>query len=122
MHGPRCKRKGKENGVRASSEESQEMSKTRPTHLLSHSPSLRRVCVVQVHMPVQVISQWIVFVSVCLSVCTCTCVTEARTEKLLYWEQKRRERKTGDLGSARVWNIVFFPHHPAPQILSKAEL
>lgn len=43
IHGSRCKRRMKENGVRATSEESQ----ARTTPLPSHSSSLRRVCIVQ---------------------------------------------------------------------------
>jgi hypothetical protein len=43
---------------------------------------------------------------------------EVRTEKLLYWDQKRRERKTGGPGSVRVWKVAFLPLYPTPQVLS----
>lgn len=67
MRGPRCKRKVKENGVRASSKKSQEMSKTRTTPF----PSLlllgnKKKCVLfGEHMPVQAIT-WLLCVHVCV--------------------------------------------------------
>lgn len=110
MHSPRCKRRVKLNGVKASSEESQEMSKTRtislPLTLLWEECALCR----HTH-------------SHTASMCAHALVWWRLGQRSCYTGSRRGGKGgPGTLELGEYWEVVFPPLQPTPLVLSQAEL